>query len=116
MRSVLRRLFGRHARVSPVQEFALGLDGGMAAAHWVRITEPRSGLDRRLMHAWPTGLLLWAPPVGGARVAYITGDDRLLSWVDSNTIGWLSPHASSMPAIEALHCLQHNKVVLAVSS
>lgn len=111
MRSLLTRLFSRTLRLSPVEEWVIGIDGGMVAAGWVRITEPRSGLDQRLMHAWPTGFILWAPPAGEERISYVIAADLLQAWVDIDTIGWLSPHASSMPAVETLHCLQHNHVI-----
>lgn len=110
MRSLLARLFRRAPRIPLVDEFRAGLAAGMAAAEWVRITEPRSALDRRLLHAWPA-VDLWAPKTGGARVAYVVRDDLLQSWSSEFTIGWLAPHASSMPVCEALHALQHNKVI-----
>lgn len=95
---------------APVEELRTGINAALTAAGWHRVTEPESGHDRRLLHAWP-GLDLWAPDTGDARVALDAIADHLQSWRPDGSLAWLQPNASAMPVLQAIAALRHNRVI-----
>lgn len=99
---------------APIDELREGINAALTAAGWHRITDPETGLDRRLLHAWP-GLDLWAPNDSDARVAFDEIGDHLQSWRADGSLAWQAPHASGLTVLEAIASLRHNRVLGGVS-